>query len=215
MTTARRGPRNDVDVPTILLDTAERLFGTSSPHEVSLRAVAREAGVAPAAVSHHFASKQDLVKAVIKRRSRKVGLQLHAGLTALRDAEQAPTPTELVTAVVRPFVGVLNSDPVGGRYWMKIFANVALGGDVVWTDELDVFERTAPLFDAVAMRALPDLKGRAFNQRLAIAMYGLLAVLSGVDLAAYGSPLGKRGLNPAFVKQLIAFTASGLTGPSH
>lgn len=214
MTTARkRGPRNDVDVPSRLLDIAERLFGTSSFHEVSLRAVAREAGVSPAAVPHHFATKRDLATAVIKRRSRSVGVSLHHDLTLLRDRRRRPTPYELIEAVVRPFVAVLDEDPVAGNHWMKLFAELALAGDVIWTEELGAFGKTSELFDAVAMRALPRLRGEAFAQRLAISMYGILVTLSRVDSLAYGQPLTEQGLDPAFVEQLIVFTSAGLAGP--
>ena len=70
----RRGPRNDVDVPTMLLDTAERLFGPQSMHEVSLRAVAREAGVAPSRVGRLLRGviAQQAKKGAAKRRPRSM-----------------------------------------------------------------------------------------------------------------------------------------------
>ena len=74
MTMGRRGPRNDVDVPTMLLDTAERLFGPQSMHEVSLRAVAREAGVAPSRVGRLLRGviAQQAKKGAAKRRPRSM-----------------------------------------------------------------------------------------------------------------------------------------------
>src|SRR5688572_25447298 len=69
----RPGPRSDVDVPTALVDAAEQLFGSASVDAVSLRAVARAAGVAPAALTHYFPDKTALVEAVLRRRADPVG----------------------------------------------------------------------------------------------------------------------------------------------
>ena len=50
---SRPGPRADLDVPTALLDTAERMFAQEGVGSVSLRAIGREAGVSSAAVLYH------------------------------------------------------------------------------------------------------------------------------------------------------------------
>ncbi len=53
----------------VVVEVAERLSGVQGPEAVSLRSVAREAGVAPAAASHHF-GKGALIAAVVACRSR-------------------------------------------------------------------------------------------------------------------------------------------------
>ncbi len=47
-----------------IVDAAIRCFGEDGIASTSLRAVAREAGVSPALVVHHFSGKEGLVKAV-------------------------------------------------------------------------------------------------------------------------------------------------------
>ncbi len=47
-----------------LVDAARRLLETEGPAALSLRAVAREAGVSPAAPYHHFKDKGELLDAV-------------------------------------------------------------------------------------------------------------------------------------------------------
>ena len=58
----------------LLLDAAETLFATLSPGEVGLKAVAREAGVSHALITHYFGTYAGLVQATLERR-----------LAALRD----------------------------------------------------------------------------------------------------------------------------------
>lgn len=79
----RRGPRTDVDTRTLIIDVAERMFGDATIGAVSLRAVAREAGLGTRAVTYHFRSKRDLVAAIIDRRAPAFTLQTVTGLAAL------------------------------------------------------------------------------------------------------------------------------------
>ena len=52
------------DLRRALIDAAQRLLESEGPTALSLRAVAREAGVSPAAPYHHFKDKSDLLEAV-------------------------------------------------------------------------------------------------------------------------------------------------------
>jgi AcrR family transcriptional regulator len=209
-TRRRPGPRSDVDVPVRLVDVAERLFAETSFDAVSLRAVAREAGVAPAAVRHHFATKQDLLNAVLDRRAEGMASQIAGQLTELRDRRRRPTARELVDVVLRPFVAVLDGDPVGGLRWMKIFTALAVTEDEAWLRLLATEPTIVEAFMGVATRVLPDVSEADLARRASIAMYGMLVVLAGADLAGYGRPLAAGGLDPAFVEQLAVFTSAGI-----
>lgn len=206
-TARRRGPRVDVDVRTTLLDTAEELFGTAGVEVVSMRAVARAAGVAPAALSHHFASKRALVEAVVLRRGRPVGDEVRRRLLEVQGRDDLTT-RDLVDAVLVPFVEELDREPVRAVRWLKILVNLALNEDEVVTRELvDQVDVTA-LFLGAAQSIAP-LRGAA-AERAGIAMFSMLTALAGADLGGYGRPLGPDGLDPAYVEQLAAFTSGGL-----
>ena len=206
-TARRRGPRVDVDVRTTLLDTAEELFGTAGVDVVSMRAVARAAGVAPAALSHHFASKRALVEAVVLRRGRPVGDEVRRRLLEVQGRDDLTT-RDLVDAVLVPFVEELDREPVRAVRWLKILVNLALNEDEVVTRELvDQVDVTA-LFLGAAQSIAP-LRGAA-AERAGIAMFSMLTALAGADLGGYGRPLGPDGLDPAYVEQLAAFTSGGL-----
>lgn len=206
-TARRRGPRVDVDVRTTLLDTAEELFGTAGVDVVSMRAVARAAGVAPAALSHHFASKRALVEAVVLRRGRPVGDEVRRRLLEVQGRDDLTT-RDLVDAVLVPFVEELDREPVRAVRWLKILVNLALNEDEVVTRELvDQVDVTALFLGAA--QSIAALRGTA-AERAGIAMFSMLTALAGADLGGYGRPLGPDGLDPAYVEQLAAFTSGGL-----
>lgn len=57
-------PYHHGDLSRALVDAARRILEKDGPAALSLRAVAREAGVSPAAPYHHFKDKNDLLEAV-------------------------------------------------------------------------------------------------------------------------------------------------------
>lgn len=207
----RRGPRTDVDAKTLIIDTAERMFGDATIDAVSLRAVAREAGVGTRAVTYHFPSKRDLVAAVLRRRSPALAQATADGLSALAGREMAPSVRDVVEAILAPMVSMLREDPRRLR-WMKVFSQLALTEDQIWADDLGGDPSITELFLAAAGRALPEISDEKVQRRAGIAMYSMLTVLASTDLTAYGQPLGPDGLDPDWVEQLVIFTTAGLQG---
>lgn len=63
-TPAEPKPYHHGDLRRALVDAARRLLESEGPSALSLRAVAREAGVSPAAPYHHFKDKAELLDAV-------------------------------------------------------------------------------------------------------------------------------------------------------
>lgn len=61
---AESRPYHHGDLSRALIDAARRLLESDGPSALSLRAVAREAGVSPAAPYHHFKDKGELLDAV-------------------------------------------------------------------------------------------------------------------------------------------------------
>lgn len=61
---AENRPYHHGDLRRALIDAARRLLESEGPNALSLRAVAREAGVSPAAPYHHFKDKSELLDAV-------------------------------------------------------------------------------------------------------------------------------------------------------
>ncbi|MGO4258094.1 TetR/AcrR family transcriptional regulator [Marmoricola sp. RAF53] len=204
----RRGPRVDLDVREVLLDAAEELFGTEGVDAVSLRSVARAGGVAPAALTHHFPTKRDLLDAVVKRRGEEVAEAIRARLAALQGRDDLTT-RELVEAVLMPFVEAVNADPVRAIHWLRIVITIALNGDEIVAGMVAGDGDIADLFTAAAT-GVPDLPPNAVELRAPIAMFSMLTALATADLGGYGRPIGAAGIDPEFVDQLALFTSSGL-----
>src|SRR5436853_7154633 len=61
---AESRPYHHGDLSRALVEAARRILEAEGPTALSLRAVAREAGVSPAAPYHHFKDKTELLEAV-------------------------------------------------------------------------------------------------------------------------------------------------------
>lgn len=193
-----------------LLDAAEQLFGATSVDAVSMRAVAREAGVTQTAVMYHFSDKPSLVNAVLRRRAEPVGDAVRDALVALAEHPEPPSVEELVWAVMRPLVVVLNENPTSGIAWMKLLNTLAVTEDADWLRGVGRSPSIGDLFTAVFDRIVPGPATLERYQRVGIAMYSMLDALAGADSAGYGRPLTDEGLDPGFVCELVSFVSSGL-----
>lgn len=67
MATAVKRPTGRQEVTDAVLDAAEALFAASGPADVSLRAIARQAGVNYGLVHRHFGTKDDVFDRLLQR----------------------------------------------------------------------------------------------------------------------------------------------------
>ncbi len=82
-------PYHHGDLRRALVDAAERVLVRDGPQALSLRAVAREAGVSPAAPYHHFKDKSDLLNALAEQGFHGLGDALKAAFNADPDRDLA------------------------------------------------------------------------------------------------------------------------------
>ena len=81
-------PYHHGDLTRALVDAARRLLEADGPSALSLRAVAREAGVSPAAPYHHFKDKAELLDAVANVGWELLGSQMSAAKAATTGMQQ-------------------------------------------------------------------------------------------------------------------------------
>lgn len=91
MSTSKQASYHHGDLPTALIDTALTLLATTSAEALSLREVARRAGVSAAAPYRHFADKEALLAAVAARGFDQLGERLLA-------ADQGRSPQDALVA---------------------------------------------------------------------------------------------------------------------
>jgi AcrR family transcriptional regulator len=141
-----------------ILDTAEALFADQGVNGVSIRSVNAAAGLAPAGVHYHFGSKDALLDEVLRRRAEAVSADLIVRAQEMLARRRRPTTVELVRAFSLPMMAVLEADPVGGRYWLCILAQLMGSHDVRLGRHIgrqDTLGRANALVDAALERTFP------------------------------------------------------------
>jgi AcrR family transcriptional regulator len=98
-------PYHHGDLSRALVEAARRILEADGPAALSLRAVAREAGVSPAAPYHHFKDKNELLEAV----AHEGWVALDAALTAAR--EEAANANERMTGLGVAYVCFARDNP--------------------------------------------------------------------------------------------------------
>jgi AcrR family transcriptional regulator len=102
---AQARPYHHGDLSRALVDAARRILEAEGPAALSLRAVAREAGVSPAAPYHHFKDKTELLEAVAQ-----------GGWEAMSDAiciarRDAADPRDAITNIGLAYVKFARENP--------------------------------------------------------------------------------------------------------
>lgn len=79
MATSVKRPTGREEISDAVLDAAERLFAAAGPNEVSLRAIAQEAGINYGLVHRHFGTKDELFERLMQRYAERWTVRLEAG----------------------------------------------------------------------------------------------------------------------------------------
>jgi AcrR family transcriptional regulator len=108
MTTIVKRPTGKDEIVEALLDAAARLLAVSPPDDVSLRGIAREAGVNHGLVHRHFGTRDDLVDRLLERTARNWTAQLE-------------TTGDYVGAIDSIF-GSDEEAKVGAGVWLRLLA---------------------------------------------------------------------------------------------
>ncbi|HEY8574308.1 TetR/AcrR family transcriptional regulator [Phenylobacterium sp.] len=103
--TAEARPYHHGDLRRGLIEAARRLLESEGPTALSLRAVAREAGVSPAAPYHHFKDKGELLDAVAQEGWQKLDEAL------ARAKAEAPSIREAMTGLGVAYVCFARDNP--------------------------------------------------------------------------------------------------------
>jgi len=98
-------PYHHGDLSRALVEAARRILESEGPAALSLRAVAREAGVSPAAPYHHFKDKCDLMDAVAHEGWEELGISIGKARAT------APSAREALTNIGVAYVCVARDNP--------------------------------------------------------------------------------------------------------
>jgi len=141
-----------------ILDAAERLFAKRGYYGVTIREIAKAAGVDVALVNYYFGKKRELLETVFMRRAEELNRDRLDALEArIAEAEGGVPSVEAICAAF--------SDPIhekaakGGRGWKNYLALVAqVDNSPEWGGQLmsEAFDPLVRRFIAELRKALPD-----------------------------------------------------------
>ena len=112
-----------------LIDAAAELFAAHGVGGVSIRSINSQACVAAASVHYHFGSKNRLLDAVLEREGLAVLAEISERADRLLARQARPTTRQLVETLAKPYLNVIEREPVRGIQWLKIVAQLITAGD--------------------------------------------------------------------------------------
>jgi AcrR family transcriptional regulator len=147
------------DTRETILDAAEALFADHGFHGVTIRQVARQAGVDAALLHYYFTSKRGLFDAAFLRRAQILNEERLAALDAYEAEAGADMTAEgCLEAFLRP---VMHWWATGGPGWKSYFRLVALANNTPsWGGETmgRYFDPVIQRFIDLLRRVLPDAR---------------------------------------------------------
>src|SRR5690606_34691261 len=138
-----------------LLDVAERLCAEKGLEAVSIRDVAKAAGVSLSVIYHDYKSRNDLLKAAMNRRFQEL-LQMRAPLFAELEGAAKPDLDKLLYAIIAP-VTLLRTNRPDGWVVGQFLAQILLSPIPDVRNEVDASVKHLRDLAHLMQRALPHL----------------------------------------------------------
>lgn len=203
-----------------LLDAAEHLFAERGFEGASMRALTQAAGLSVSAANYHFGSKEELLRATLRRRVAPVNRRR---LARLDELEAAPAPPSL-EPVIEAFLGpaVEQFEAMRGRgegaFARHVLARLYTDPpEVVARLKAELFGEVNERFTAALARALPAVDRERIAFLLQLAIGTMVHVIGGqveeplLDAIA-GADRGPRPMTAAdpLLAELVCYVAAGL-----
>ncbi len=204
-----------LDTKQRILNAAEKLFAEHGPAATSLRAITSEAGVNLASVNYHFHSKEELIRALYRRRVEPINRRRFAMLEAAeREAGSKPAALDkILDALIGPVLEAKAASDDGGLPVLlgRFYAEPgSLAGEIIREQMMEVARR----FGVALHRALPKLP----RAELAWRMHFVIGALAHTMVAGRmlelisGGECDSRDVEAAR-RRLTAFALAGLNAP--
>lgn len=135
-----------------LIDAAAELFAAHGVGGVSIRSINSQAGLAAASVHYHFGSKDRLLDAVLEREGQAVLAEISERADRLLARQARPTTRQLVETLAKPYLNLIEREPVRGIQWLKIVAQLITAGDSHMDKDLAVVPVSGKVQELVRRR---------------------------------------------------------------
>jgi len=186
-----------------ILDAAERLFAEQGVHLRTLRQITQAAKANLAAVNYHFGSKQELIRAIFRRRLDALNAARLARLDAIQAADARPELENVLDAFVEPALEFTRGGDAEGQRFMQLLLRAFADRDTALHEAMrheyaHVMRRFA---DAVG-DALPSARRNRLRQQLDFVVGALTLTMAESALKA----------TRIIAAELVQFAAAGLRG---
>lgn len=138
-----------------LLDVVERLCAENGLEAVSIRDVAKAAGVSLSVIYHHYKSRNDLLKAAMNRRFQEL-LRMRAPLFVELESAAKPDLDKLLYAIIAP-VTLLRTNRPDGWVVGQFLAQILLSPIPDVKNEVDASVKHLRDLAHLMQRAVPHL----------------------------------------------------------
>lgn len=204
-----------LDTKQRILNAAEKLFAEHGLAATSLRAITAEAGVNLASVNYHFRSKEELIRAVYRRRLEPINERRLAMLdTAEREAApHAAALDKILDALLGPILEAKAADDGGGVVILlgRVYAEPGgIASQMVREQMTEVAER----FSRALQRTLPKMPRPELAWRMHFVIGALAHTMVAGKLLEFISG-GRCSTDDieSTRRHLIAFALAGLGAP--
>ncbi len=192
-----------------VIDAAERCFGHGGFDDVSIRQIAREAGVTLGVVGFHGGSKRDLFLTVLRRRVETLNRARGGGLDRLLAGPGTPTIRHYADAYVTPYLEIASQGDHQWRSYALLIARTA--SEDRWQREV------RDLYDPMALRFMDAIEADCpglSRERLAAAFAWMVAAMLAL-VASRSRIVGLSGVDRhddpmAYREMLVDFCGGGM-----
>ena len=217
-------PNDSLDDPKErLLDAAEMLYAERGFEGTSLRAVTRAAGMSVSAANYHFGSKEELLRATLRRRVEPVNARRLARLDALEaEAGGEPLPlSSILEAFLRPHFEERMSRAEAPRQLRQVAARLyADPPELMASLKQELFGPISQRYLAALAQALPERSTEGIELAFQFVVAAMVHVIAGhLEAAPRLDALNESCLSRAFddealLQQMITFMTAGLSAKS-
>lgn len=200
-----------------LMDAAEALMAEKGLDGVSVRGINKAAGTSVGVMHYHFRSKEELIEAIVLRRTEALQEARLERYTELLQTEK-PTVEAVVEAMVAPYATMAISSDTAERQYIRFMDRLFVSRSPV-LDQLVIkhFGRVNRRLFVLLKRALPELSDSVLTTRSHQAFLALTSSLA--EIAARGD--APRAWQQAVlqpeqqIQALIDFIVGGLKATNH
>lgn len=154
------GKENAIPKRERILDAAESLFAEHGYDGVTLRQIAKQAGVDVALANYHFGKKLDLFQAVFLRRAQMLNDARRDALHACqaKAGKKGPSVEQIIEAFLRPLELAQETDDKGWKHYLALIAYI--NNSPFWGPRMmsQLFDELVQEFIEALKKALPGAK---------------------------------------------------------